>query len=451
MEADGVPFKAELGKVTPDDSPDGGVYGSGWVCDINGEPVADYKSALLAPGDEVYFYYNPNGIGQMFARLTPGAASVKDGTPVTLRLTGKRAGTSDELEPIAGADVYIGGAPTARTNADGTAVIDTGELSAGSYEVTAEYSGGGSYNILTYNSALITVKADEPDDPPSGGDGGKPSKETEAADTPSNLTYRDGTVVAVPASGVRTFKLADLPEDIRPANPTKDELEAILKENNIVSGDVPDLALNESGEAVADAEAISDAIDAALADMDEGGETVDRDNLLLVPLRTVEVPGDRLEALGDEKATVIFTSKVDLAARFDGARIGSIIALKEKADGAVERLPRTDLEAISHGKYAWTGISGGAHRDLPADTKIAAGGEYFLHVAARDDSDFDLNKTPGIVSDPVILAEDTAGGGDGDIDGGSGGGCSSAAFGMASMLAAIASVSLALRRKNRTR
>jgi hypothetical protein len=196
--------------VTPDDTPEGGVYGSGWVCDVNGEVVADYANTLLKQGDDVYFYYNPNGIGQMLARFVPDSVSVKKGSSASFKLAGKPAGADGDLEPIAGATVYtMSTAPIATTVADGTAKIDAGSLAAGGYEVKAEYNGAGSYNILTNNSALLTIEADAP---APGADTETPELEADYSDAAAPaviVVLPDGSVTFNAASGVETITVPE--------------------------------------------------------------------------------------------------------------------------------------------------------------------------------------------------------------------------------------------------
>ena len=210
MDKAGVKYAVSLGKATPDDTPEGGVYGSGWVCDVNGEVVADYANTLLKHGDDVFFYYNPNKSGQMVARFVPDYVSVKKGEKALFKLAGKPAGTNGELEPIEGATLYtLTTAPTAETAADGTAVIDSSKLAAGSYEVKAEYSGGGSQNILTNNSALLKIveETPEPEEPPAAevdfGDASMPAVVVTLPEDSVNYSKATGTeTITVPENAL---------------------------------------------------------------------------------------------------------------------------------------------------------------------------------------------------------------------------------------------------------
>jgi hypothetical protein len=432
MEANVVPFEAKLGKLTPLDTPDSGVYGAGWVCDVNGTVVADYAGTLLSQGDEVYFYYNPNAIGQTFARFVPDSRGAKQGESASFKLAGKLAGTSGPLAPIEGASVYAGNSFAGATDEDGIVRINTGELS-GTCEIRAEYNGVGSYNILTYNEARLTVMKTETDD--GGGDPG--DSVSEPADTPApNQGYTDQTIVTVDADEVIPVTVVDISE----GKPSKEELAELLADDFAIEfdGEMPDLAVNDAGEVTADTEALSVAIGDAL---EETGERIGMGNLLEIPMQVIVVTKEDRDAAGledDAAATVIFSSKVGLASHFNDAALGNIVVFKQKSDNTVERVKKADtLQTITHGRYIWTDEYGA---ELPGSTRITPGGEYFFRIAVEDDSLYDMSPYADVVADPVFFGLGESGGGGGGDSGGSGG-CSSGAlgaFGVSSLLIAYA-------------
>ena len=145
--------------------------------------------------------------------------------------------------------------------------------------------------------------------------------------------------------------------------------------------------------------------------------------------------------------TAVVSIKVSLD-KYDGARLGDVAMLKLKRDGSAEPLAMAaDAKALKAASFIWTDMAG-----QPKDVsgKIVAGRSYYLNVAITDDSEYDLDATPGKIIDPLAMASTVTpqddGGSNNDDDAAagdsSGGGCSTggsaqALFGLL-CLAAIA-------------
>jgi hypothetical protein len=156
--------------------------------------------------------------------------------------------------------------------------------------------------------------------------------------------------------------------------------------------------------------------------------------------------------------TVLVTLRATLDG-YAGEALRSVAVFKMTYKGTAARLQRADSPGgLAHGRFVWTDAAGNAIDPVAA---VTAGTDYYISVAVRDDSEFDLDGwTRGSIVDPLALAveegaasgsEDTSQGGGGNgwnsSSGGSGGGggCDAGALG----LFALASLGLtaALRRR----
>ena len=127
--------------------------------------------------------------------------------------------------------------------------------------------------------------------------------------------------------------------------------------------------------------------------------------------------------------------------RYDGETLDSVSVFKMTSGNTAAKLKMApSIGELADGSFVWTDGSGEFKQ--PTE-KAAAGGSYFISVAIKDDRDFDLDKKAGTIVDPLVLAVEDRGAGNGGRDGGgeskSGGGCDIGAFGIAA-LAALASI-----------
>jgi hypothetical protein len=154
-----IPFTAADGVLAPSIAVSGTpLAGAGWICEVNGTVVTDYWKTLVAPNDEIVFYYNENNSGQQRAWFAQSEMRVAQGQNALFTLLGKSAGTDGaEGTAIAGAQIYIDGNPAQGivTEADGSATIPTENLAIGAHIVTAKYA---DTNTLTYDQAILTVE-----------------------------------------------------------------------------------------------------------------------------------------------------------------------------------------------------------------------------------------------------------------------------------------------------
>jgi hypothetical protein len=137
-----------------------------------------------------------------------------------------------------------------------------------------------------------------------------------------------------------------------------------------------------------------------------------------------------------EGGTALVTLKASMDG-YAGETLGSVAVFKMTYKGSAVRLvSASSPTGLKHGAFVWTDGAGNA---MQATEAVTAGNEYFISVAIKDDSDFDLDGwKAGSIVDPLALAAANPGSTTSDNhvpppdEPGGGGGCDSGlgAFGL---------------------
>jgi hypothetical protein len=234
----------------------------------------------------------------------------------------------------------------------------------------------------------------------------------------SNTDTDSGTSAAVKA------EIRDKPAVTPPA-----EIEAGINPQNVTGSDIEDLGFEKIFIRNTDGtlSVSRDVFEKALTDY---GIELDAEK----PVSPLPV----FRAGVSKGGTALVTLKASLDA-YAGETLGGVSVFKMTYKGSAAKLNRVRSgEALKHGSFVWTDEAGNVIQ--PTET-VTAGKDYFLSVAIKDDSDFDLDGwTEGSIVDPLALAvEDTSSSsenvnqGSGNAwntpSGGGGGGCDTGAFG----------------------
>jgi hypothetical protein len=133
--------------------------------------------------------------------------------------------------------------------------------------------------------------------------------------------------------------------------------------------------------------------------------------------------------------SALVTLKVSLDS-YAGRGFGSVAVLKMKRSQSVDVLGGADgTDSIKPGEFVWTDAAG---RAISGSDKVASGGEYYLNVAIKDNSDYDLDPASGTIVDPLALSAVKAAA-SGPSSGSGGGGCAAGAGGIM-VLSALSAV-----------
>jgi hypothetical protein len=129
-----------------------------------------------------------------------------------------------------------------------------------------------------------------------------------------------------------------------------------------------------------------------------------------------------------EGKTALVTIKLTLDG-YAGETLGSMAVLKMTRGGSVARLTMAQsAESMVSGSYVWTDAAGNA---VSPSEKAVIGRNYYMSVAIGDGSEYDLDREPGTIVDPLALAVAGSGSGGWNDDGSggspSGGGCDAGA------------------------
>ncbi len=163
----GAKFKCSKGVLTPSVTVDKALTasGAGWVCEVNGQVVADPQSTLVNPGDVIRYYYNNNQPDMTHAWFDVDTMSATRGSSVTVTLMGAATkNNGGAASAVSGADILVDGKKVATTDFAGKAVIPTGDLLLGGHTVTAEKKTGND-NLLTYAQVALQVNKSAAADP----------------------------------------------------------------------------------------------------------------------------------------------------------------------------------------------------------------------------------------------------------------------------------------------
>jgi hypothetical protein len=211
-----------------------------------------------------------------------------------------------------------------------------------------------------------------------------------------------------PASAALSFttaaaEIAPLPPDIYPGSFTDPGVTVQVNAETLVAvggalpddfGELGDLSdfLNlspSSGLVTADPGAMG-----AEIEMDgELGEAADTDEEMLA------LPAFRAQ-VEEEGMTALVTFKVNLG-QFSGRKLRDLAVIKILNSGSVRKLPKAGaLAEISSGQYVWTDGEG---VKVPGGTEIGATDEYWLHAAIADQSEYDWNAAPMLITDPLAV------------------------------------------------
>ncbi|MEA4893433.1 MAG: S-layer homology domain-containing protein [Peptococcaceae bacterium] len=157
-----VAFKCYKGSFAPDLDLSKLEYaaGAGWVCEVNARVVTDLAGTLVKDGDQIEFYYNVNNPGMLHAWFSQPEVTITQGGEAAVTLLGapvKNNGAA--VQPIAGAEIFLGAGNLGKTDENGRLSIGGSYLaSPGTYRVTARKNDEENKNTLTYSLCTIVVK-----------------------------------------------------------------------------------------------------------------------------------------------------------------------------------------------------------------------------------------------------------------------------------------------------